>query len=129
MVRRSPEGREWFRQTLIRLEGPLLRYTRKITGDLESAKEVVQESLLKLWKQNLAEIRGHVAPWLYTVCRNQAIDFKRRDKGMTELDDNLISYESYPEQELQKKEVFSEIAKLSSKHQEVLLLKFQEGMS
>jgi len=129
MVRKSQDGRDWFEKVVVAKERVLIRYTRKITGDLQIAKEIVQEALLSLWNQKLADVRDKVVPWLFTVCRNKAIDFKRRNKKMSELKEETITFESYPEDQLYKLEIFKKISELDPKYQEVILLKFQEGMS
>lgn len=129
MVRRSQKGRDWYQGIITSKENVLIRYTRKLTGNLESAKDIVQESLMKLWDQKLEVIRPKVTPWLYTVCRNAAIDLMRRENKMVEYQEDSLSFESYPEEELMKHEVFRQISALDSKYQEVIVLKFQEGMS
>lgn len=130
MAKRTEQDKAWFRSQVVQLETRLIRYSRKITGNLEAAKDVVQESFLKLWDQERASVEGHVVPWLYTVCRNRSIDYLRKESGKVGLEEETqVSTASYPEEELQKMEVFQKIASLRSKYQEVLLLKFQEGMS
>jgi len=49
-----------------------------ITGDIEQAREVVQDTFLKLCRQKPAQIRNYLAQWLYTVCRNRALDVLRK---------------------------------------------------
>jgi RNA polymerase sigma-70 factor (ECF subfamily) len=121
---------QWFQEVVRSYEGSLLRYTRKITGDLEAAREVVQEALLKLWKQTHAKVKDHIPQWLYVVCRNLAIDRLRKNKGTMELkDDDHFSITNLPEEELLKTEVFEQLLKLKETYQEVIILKFQEGRS
>ncbi|MCO4753572.1 MAG: sigma-70 family RNA polymerase sigma factor [Bacteriovoracaceae bacterium] len=121
---------QWFQEVVRSYEGALLRYTRKITGDLEAAREVVQEALLKLWKQTHAKVKDHIPQWLYVVCRNLAIDRLRKNKGTMELnEDEHFSLTNLPEEELLKTEVFEQLLKLKEAYQEVIILKFQEGRS
>jgi len=51
-------------------EKPLVRCAAHITGDVERALEVVQDTFLKLCRQKPAHIRSHPAQWLHAVCRN-----------------------------------------------------------
>jgi RNA polymerase sigma-70 factor (ECF subfamily) len=84
----SPEAMQkadWLRATLERYEGPLVRYALQITGDLEQARDVVQDTFLKLCAQDPATVNGHLAQWLFTVCRNRALDVQRKERRMTPL--------------------------------------------
>lgn len=73
---------EQFRAALDRFEGPLVRYAWRITGDLEQARDVVQDTFLRLCAEDLARIDGHLAQWLYTVCRNRAFDVRKKESRM-----------------------------------------------
>ena len=57
---------------LNRLQGPLIRYAFQITGDLERARDVVQDTFLQLCSEDRTSLNGHLEPWLFTVCRNRA---------------------------------------------------------
>lgn len=61
-----------------RYERPLLSYAREITGDIETARDTVQETFLRLSKQNLPTLQDRLAPWLFCVCRNCALDHRRK---------------------------------------------------
>ena len=67
---------------LHRLQGPLIRYALQITGDLERARDVVQDTFLQLCSENRASLNGHLEPWLFTVCRNRALDVRRKEGRM-----------------------------------------------
>jgi hypothetical protein len=64
---------------------PLIRYAAHIIGDIERAREVVQDTFLKLCHQRPAQIRTHLTQWLYTVCRNRALDVRRKERRMTAM--------------------------------------------
>lgn len=88
----QPDRTEWVREILVEFEGPLVRYAQRITGDLETARDVVQETFLRLCRQDPSEIGGHLAQWLFTVCRNRALDVQRKERRMstaTDLDDRV----------------------------------------
>src|SRR5687767_2374444 len=74
---------EWIRRALDRYEGQLTRYAQRITGDGERARDVVQETFLRLCREPPAAVDGHLAEWLFTVCRNQALDVCRKESRMT----------------------------------------------
>ena len=66
---------------------PLLRYVLRLTGDDQLAEDVVQEALLRAWKN--PDILGQGAPaaraWLYTVARNVVIDDRRSARARREI--------------------------------------------
>lgn len=72
----SPE--EIIDQALRRYERPLISYARDITGDVDSARDAVQETFLRLSRQNVSVLAPRLAPWLFLVCRNCALDHKRK---------------------------------------------------
>jgi RNA polymerase sigma-70 factor, ECF subfamily len=66
----------------------LLRYVLRLTrGDAEFAEDVVQESLLRLWRRPdvLQQSGEGVRAWLFTVARNQVIDDRRSARYAYEL--------------------------------------------
>jgi RNA polymerase sigma-70 factor (ECF subfamily) len=127
----------WAREVVDRFEGPLVRYAARITGDVERARDVVQETFLRLCRQDRSELDGHLAEWLYTVCRNKALDVRRKEmpmKGMSTLvADACKSREPEQGARLERDETASQLLQLLDKlppnQQEVVRLKFQNGLS
>jgi RNA polymerase sigma-70 factor (ECF subfamily) len=81
----GPQGGLTGMQDVIRqYEAPLVRYAARITGDADLARDVAQDVFLRLCRETSAELNGRLRPWLYTVCRNRAIEVKRkRDRLFT----------------------------------------------
>jgi RNA polymerase sigma-70 factor (ECF subfamily) len=54
----------------------LLAYATRLTGDRQLAEDVVQETLLRAWRNaaKLTEERGSIRGWLFTVARNIVTD-------------------------------------------------------
>jgi RNA polymerase sigma-70 factor (ECF subfamily) len=80
--RRSPESPdESLIRTLYQEHGrALLAYTTRLTGgDRAGAEDIVQETLLRAWRNAgvLTNGRGSVRGWLLTVARNLVIDRAR----------------------------------------------------
>jgi len=123
-------------QLLKRFEIPLLQYATRITGNSERAKDVVQETFIKL-ERNGSVAPEHTATWLFTVCRNAALNVCRKERRMTYLDDKVI--ESEPDEQpmpfvrLEEQEASGFLLKivgtLPPRQQEVLRLKFQNDLS
>lgn len=128
--------RERVRSALREFEGPLVRYAQRITGDLEIARDVVQETFLRLWREDTAELDGRLPQWLFTVCRNYALDVRRKETRMTTLAEPIaadtFTNETPPdelaEQRDTAKEVFAWLDRLPANQQEVIRLKFQNGL-
>lgn len=138
MTRNSPETpSDWLRSVVARYEGPLVRYAARITGDAERARDVVQDTFLRLCEQDRAELDGRLAQWLYTVCRRRALDVRRKEHRMQatipeRLDLASDSQNGHPdaaEQQEQHQAVLALLAGLPENQQEVVRLKFQSGLS
>jgi RNA polymerase sigma-70 factor (ECF subfamily) len=78
---------EWITAALERYELPLVRYVCRMTGDVEVARDVVQDAFLRLCKADRERVEGRLAAWLYTVCRNRALDVLKKEGRMGRLTD------------------------------------------
>src|SRR5690349_3674759 len=85
---------DWLSDVVARYEGPLVLYAQRLLGELPRARDVVQETFLKLCRTPAGEVRGHEAAWLYTVCRRAALDVKRKERRMTLMTDHAAA--TYP---------------------------------
>ena len=128
---------DWIGEVLEEYQAGLIRYAMRITGDLEKARDVVQDTFLQLCKQEPARIKGHLAPWLYTVCRNRALDVQRKESRMTVLQevDGFMAVDpaQSPARQVETREMVTEVLgalnQLTPNQQEVIRLKFQAGLS
>lgn len=123
-----------------RFEGPLTLYATRILGDVELARDVVQETFLKWCHQPdeaKTRIEPHLAQWLYTVCRNSSLNIRRKESRMYPLSDAKLQWsvspEPHPDSALEQQEDISLVLQaldgLPDNQQEVIRLKFQHGMS
>lgn len=127
----------WVRDVVDRFEGPLVRYAARLTGDLEAARDVVQDTFLRLCREDRAKVDGHMAEWLFTVCRHRALDVRRKEVRMTTMTaEKAASHPSPgPDQALQAehrdtaRQVQRIVATLPENQQEVVRLKYQAGLS
>ncbi len=126
---------DWFRDAHDRYEEPLTRYAQRITGDFERARDVVQETFMRLCSHGHEKVDGHLAEWLFTVCRNRALDLRRRERRMTLLteDQDTEARNSSPELTVENRDAAGRVMRLleglSENQQTVIRLKFQNGLS
>lgn len=126
----------WIDAALKRYETPLVLYAAKVCGDAERARDAVQETFLELCAADRAAVEPRLAAWLFSVCRNKALDVRRKDSKMSTGDETLADrtgIEPDPSiallEEEQHGRVLSLVERLPAKQQEVLRLKFQGGLS
>ena len=85
----TPGKSDWVRAAVERHGGPLTRYAAQLTGNVDTARDVVQDTFLRLCQADPDRVQGHLAEWLFTVCRNRALDVLRKEsrmKPLTEVD-------------------------------------------
>ena len=65
----------------------------RVLGDTGAAEDVLQEVFLQLWRNPGAfdAARGSLGSWLAVIARNRAIDFLRKRKPETDLEDVIVS--------------------------------------
>ena len=127
---------DWLLEALDRYEGRLIQYAANMVGDVERARDVVQETFLKLWEVKRSKVDGYLGQWLYTVCRNRALDLIKKEKRMfpLKLDTEFAipdSKSAISNIELQetKGTVLAAIQTLPLNQREVISLKFQGELS
>jgi RNA polymerase sigma-70 factor (ECF subfamily) len=125
----------WLLDLIARHQAPLTHYAARLVGDVEKARDLVQETFLKLWREGPTAIGDNPPAWLFTVCRNLAFDNLRKEKRMMSLTgtDELAASTEAPDAHLEQDQgmsgVLAAVGKLPASQQEVLRLKFQNGLS
>src|SRR3954464_7062865 len=71
-------------------QGPLLRYATRLLNDPERARDVVQDTFVKLMAQPPAAIEGHAVEWLFTVCRHRSLDVLRKEGRMKRFEEGQV---------------------------------------
>ncbi|TVR12300.1 MAG: sigma-70 family RNA polymerase sigma factor [Planctomycetota bacterium] len=121
----------WITDALERYEAPLLRYATRLSGCHQHAADAVQDAFVALCRQS-PEVSGErLAPWLYRAVRHRLIDQYRKERPMTTIAEHpspptdpaapLVASEDHAR-------LHTALATLSPRQQEVLHLKFQDGM-
>lgn len=125
-----------FLNALERYERPLIRYAHSHTQDLEEARDVVQDVFLKL-SQHIATLDPErLAPWLFTVCKNRALDHQRKHSRLIVMETETLDAEAStaprPGDEMESRETAaalrSLIEKLPTRQREAVQLKFISGL-
>ena len=131
------EPRAWIHRAVERHEWRLVRYAARITRDVERARDVVQEAFLRLLREDRSRVEPVLAEWLFAVCRNLALDIAGKEKRMRFLEDHSARLETCPgpapeaaaEAVETRDALLRLLERLPAAQQEVLRLKFQEGLS
>jgi RNA polymerase sigma factor (sigma-70 family) len=126
-----------FEDIVHRFEIPLLQYAQRITGDREQARDVVQETFVKFQCNGALRREDEPATWLFTVCRNAALNVCRKERRMMYVGEEVIeareSEQPMPFDQLEKTEatgfLLRIVGTLPPRQQEVIQLKFQNDLS
>jgi RNA polymerase sigma factor (sigma-70 family) len=126
-------------QALDLYESSLIAYATSILGgDEERARDVVQDTLLKLYLADPQRVSENLKAWLYAVCRNRALDVLRKEHRLVLADDDdradwLDELQSEPAHDSGRDEILEQIwhaaEQLPKNQQDVLRLKFQHDLS
>jgi len=134
----TPSNRlEWIRSAMDEYQGRLIRFAARITGDTDTARDVVQDTFLRLCREDPSKTRDHLAPWLFRVCRNRALDVRRKEAPLTPLDDATVATldgtAEHPMAALETNDatrrILALLGSLPANQREVLRLRFQEELS
>ena len=116
----------------------LTHYTSGVTGNLEVAREIVQEAFMRFWKTDEKKVPTNMEkPWLYRVCRNLAIDHLRR-QGIVIAVGDASELESFSTETVEQASdsvddlqtnMLSKLSELTANQQEIIRLRYQHDMS
>jgi RNA polymerase sigma-70 factor (ECF subfamily) len=127
----------WLHHLVKRYEKPLCQYAYSILHNAETAREVVQDTFLRLCKQSRSKIEPRIPAWLFRVCRNRALDIVRKERHMIALDEQLSeeipTSDRAPDENAAIRDnmrvLMQQVAALPMNQQEVIRLKFQQQLS
>ncbi len=89
----------WLRGVVRQYEQPLIAFAARIVGDPELARDVVQDTFVRLGESGPWQFAsGDPAKWLFKVCRNRAVDFCRRTKRLSFVDQAELESEPAPDE-------------------------------
>src|SRR5688572_32817411 len=129
---RIPDS-QWVVDALDRYERPLIRYAKWLLGNADTARDVVQETFLRLCREDAARVDGHLAAWLFTVCRNLALDTREKASRSASLEhaEVPVVYDLDAQHDARQAlgRVLDVLETLPRNQREVVHLKFQGGLS
>ena len=116
----------------------LVRYAGRQLGEVDLARDIVQEAFIQIWERRRAwQPRGSARAYLYRIVRNLLIDEKRRQgvrrRWAARQELSPASRPATPDEVLDEKmltEVFeTAVASLPDRRREVFELVFMRGLS
>tara|TARA_R110002049_G_scaffold27321_2_gene94097 strand:+ start:208819 stop:209400 length:582 start_codon:yes stop_codon:yes gene_type:complete len=119
-----------------RFERPLLAYAnRMLSGDWQGAQDAVQETFLRLCREDRQKIESRVAAWLFSVCRSRVIDMQRTQRA-TPIDASQVPLPDPAPDAVQvasdsedKIQLAALVDRLTPRQQEVVRLRMQAGLT
>lgn len=132
------ESRERFvERAMAEHESALIGYATTILHDTELARDVVQDTFLRLCAQSPDKVRQQLKSWLFTVCRNRALDVLRKQRRVERIDEvrwqKVAGPEMQPDEAARRQEQLDKanalLARLTDNQRDVIVLKFQQGLS
>ena len=133
----NTDADDFARAIVAQYQTPLTRYAARLLGDPDRARDIVQDTLVRLIGPPRADTDGHLAEWLFTVCRHRALDTLRKEARMKRFAEGqaerVATDAPLPGADLETEETHAAmlrlIGALPANEQEVLRLKFQNGFS
>ncbi len=133
----ATNSRRWVCEVVEEYHELLCRYAYGIAQNRERANDAVQETYVRLLKQNPEKIGDHIKPWLLRVCRTRVLDIARKEGRMCLFESETMEREKSAEPEPSDRAesldtsvlLMKYVASLSPVQREVVRLKFQAGLS
>lgn len=103
-----------------------------ILKNKENSEDITQTVFTKIWNMNTNNLpTNNEASWLYTITKNETLNFLRKQKNALNLEDiYYINNDNNELNEIMEKDTFNRIiAKLNEKEQEIVSLKILSGLS
>jgi len=137
LVRIARGDRNALAELYAHYQAPLFRYLVQLTGDYGLAEEVLQDTLIAVWRSAASfEGRSSIRTWLIGIARRQAHNnLRRRALPLADEAELEVVPASGPEPEdaalasAEREELATAVKCLAPVHREVLMLAFVNGLS
>src|SRR5437764_2357296 len=72
----------------------------RVLGDTTQAEDILQEIFMQIWRnpQTFDSSRGSLAAWLSVIARHRAIDYLRRRRPETDIEEVIVSVDTHLDQ-------------------------------
>lgn len=124
------------RMLTARLTPRLMGYSARVLGDRSEAEDVVQETMLRLWKiaGDWRQGESKVSTWAYRVTMNLCTDRLRKTKPVTldaiaEPEDDALSAEQQLQRNARVSALYGALAELPERQAQALSLRHIDEMS
>lgn len=131
----SPPDLSWIRAAIERHQAPLIRFASALIGPAQ-APDVVQDTFLRLVAARREDVEDHLVGWLFTVCRNRALELRRSPaRRVQPLDEGHEMMSNEPtaaellEQRGEHARVMDLLSELPERHRELVAMRFAGGLS
>lgn len=108
------------------------RISFSILKNKENSEDITQTVFTKIWNMNTNNLpTNSEASWLYTITKNETLNFLRKQKNALNLEDiYYINNDNNELNEIIENDTFNRIiTKLNEKEQEIVSLKILSGLS
>lgn len=107
----------------------------RVLGDTGNAEDVAQEVFLQLWRNPAMfdSSRGSLAPWLAVISRHRAIDYLRKRRPETDIEDVVVASDSRLDEEISRNLLLGKIRQvlggLPQEQKKAMEMAFFEGLT
>ena len=122
---------EAFRDIFEQLKPKLLRYCTYRCGDPDTAEDIAQEAMVRLWRRNVEEPPADPAAWLFTTARHLILDGEKVAGNRQRLLASNLEDDAEPEQadralerEHERKRVREMLGRMPRRSREILMLRY-----
>jgi RNA polymerase sigma-70 factor (ECF subfamily) len=130
-IRRPPMNEAAFLDFYARTAGPLIGYLRRLTGNVTTAEDLLQEAYLRfLGAARVPVDPDHRRNYLFRIATNLARDHFRHERRYLSVDDDRrFDRASTPAHATDAQDVWSALKRVTARDRELLLLAYVEGLT
>jgi RNA polymerase sigma-70 factor (ECF subfamily) len=126
---RPPMDEAAFLELYARTAAPLTGYLRRLTGNSAVADDLLQDTYIRLLHQvRLPDNDDHRRHYVFRVATNLARDYFRRASRQVSID-QADEPQSSPDVNGRASDIWAQLARVSTRDRELLLLAYVEGMT
>lgn len=129
------KNKQMYREIVRRYEDKLLRYSKYLTGDYDTAADAVQEAFIKAYVNlNSFNTKMKFSSWIYRITHNEAVNQIKKKKNKFSIEDfDIADEKNSVEEKLTTKEIAQMVNKclgeMPVKYKTVLVLYYLEEKS